>query len=71
MAEKEYLTMDEAAKYIGMKRATIYNYMKDLKISTHKFGRDRRHYIALADVKRMKLYKESPWKVRDEIKEVA
>jgi excisionase family DNA binding protein len=59
--KKEFMTLDEAAAYIGMKRATIYNYMKDLKIETHKFGRDRRAYIAMSDVERMKEYKEKPW----------
>ena len=42
MEEKEFMNLDEVARYIGIKRASIYNYMKDLKIRTHKFGRDRR-----------------------------
>lgn len=71
MEEKEYLTLEEAAQYVGMKRATIYNYMHDLNIKTQKFGRDRRHYIALADAKRMKQYKESPWKSNGATKDVA
>jgi excisionase family DNA binding protein len=61
--EKEWMTLDEASDYIGVGRATVYNYMKDLHITTRRFGRDRRGYLALADVKRMKDYKENPWKV--------
>ncbi len=61
--EKAYLTLNEAAEYIGIKRATIYHYMEDLNIKTHKFGRDRRAYLALEDVKRLKQYKERPWSV--------
>lgn len=65
-AEKEYLAMEEAALFIGMKRATIYNYMNDLNIKTHRFGRNRHRYLAMDDVKRIKQYKENPWKVKDE-----
>jgi predicted DNA-binding transcriptional regulator AlpA len=64
--EKEYMTLAEAAQYIGMKRASIYNYMKDLKIKPIKFGRDRRKYVSLADVKRMKEYKAKPWIITEE-----
>lgn len=61
-SEKEWMTLEEAAEYIGVARASVYNYMNDLNITTRKFGRDRRGYISLADVKRMKDYKENPWK---------
>ena len=61
--KKAYLTYEEAAQYIGIKRASIYNYIHDLKITTHKFKRNRRRYIAIEDVERMKTYKEMPWKV--------
>jgi len=64
--EQEYMTLVEAATYAGLKRATIYNYLNDLDIKTRKFGRDRRGYLSLADVKRLKEYKETPWKVRVE-----
>lgn len=61
MEEKEYLTFEEAAEYTGKKRATLYNYVKDLGIKTHKFKRDRRAYLALEDVKRIRETKEKPW----------
>jgi len=64
--EKEFVTLFEAADYAGIKRATIYNYLHDLGIKTHKFGRDRRSYITSADAKRLKEYKETPWKVKVE-----
>ena len=60
-SEKEYLTLDEAADYIGKGRATVYNYSRDLGIKTHKFKRDRKAYLALADVKRIKEVIEKPW----------
>ena len=62
MEEKEYMTLEEAAIFTGIKRATIYNYLNDLDIKTQKFGRDRRAYITLEDAKQLKEYKESPWK---------
>jgi excisionase family DNA binding protein len=58
---KEYLDYDEAADYLGIKRATLYNYVNDLDIETHKFKRDRRRYLAIADVKRLEEVKEKPW----------
>ena len=63
MEDKEYLTFEEAAVYTGKKRATLYNYVKDLGIKTHKFKRDRRSYLALEDVKRIKETEEKPWVV--------
>ncbi len=66
MEEKEYLTLQEAAEYAGLKRATIYNYLNDLGIKPQKFGRDRRAYISFADAKRLKEYKETPWKFKVE-----
>lgn len=59
--EKEYMTLEETADFIGKKRATVYNYIKDLDIKTHKFKRDRRAYISLADAKRIKEAQEKPW----------
>ncbi len=64
--EKEYMTLEEAATFTGIKRATIYNYLHDLDIETFKAGRSRRSYITLADAKRLKEYKESPWKIKVE-----
>ncbi len=66
MEEKEYMTLVEAASYANIKRATIYNYLNDLGIKPQKFGRDRRAYISLADAKRLKEYKATPWKVKVE-----
>ncbi len=66
MEEKEYLTVQEAAEYAGLKRATIYNYLKDLGIKPQPFGRNRRHYISREEAKRLKEYKETPWTVKVE-----
>ncbi len=59
--EKEYMTLDEAAESLGITRATIYNYMNDLNIKTHRFGRDRRGYLSHEQIHLIREYKEKPW----------
>lgn len=61
MEEKAYLTYEEAAEYLGVRRSTLYTQVKDMDITTHKFKRDKRRYLALRDVKRMKEVREKPW----------
>ncbi len=61
MEEKAYLTYEEAMEYLGCKRSTLYSLVTDLDIPTHKFKRDKRRYLALADVKRLKELREKPW----------
>jgi hypothetical protein len=58
---REYLDYDEACDYLGMKKATLYNYMGDQKIETYKFIRDRRHYLAMEDVKEIEMVATNPW----------
>lgn len=61
MGTKEFLTYEEAMEYLGCKRSTLYTLITDLDITTHKFKRDKRRYLALADVERMKQIREQPW----------
>ncbi len=61
MAEKEYLTYEEAMDYLGVKRSTLYTMITEQDITSHKFKRDKRRYLALADVKRLKEMREKPW----------
>lgn len=58
---KEFLTLKEVADYVGVKRASLYYYIKGLDIKMHRFNLDRRSYISLADAKRIKEVKEKPW----------
>jgi hypothetical protein len=58
---KEYLDYEEAMDYLGMKRATLYNYVNDLDIPTHKFKRERRRYIAMSDIQKIEQVLEKPW----------
>lgn len=61
MEEKEYLTYEEAAEYLNVGRSTLYTIAKDMNIQTHKFKYDKRRYLALKDVKRIKAVREKPW----------
>lgn len=60
-AEREYLTIDEAAEFVGIKKGSLYNYINSLGIKTHKFKTDRRAYISRVDAERIKDVKEKPW----------
>jgi hypothetical protein len=60
-AGREYLDYAEAGDYLGIKRATLFNYINDLEIQTYKFKRDRRRYLAIADVKRIEEVLDKPW----------
>ena len=61
MPEKDYLTYEEAAEYIGCKRSTLYTLVSEMGIQTYKFKYDRKRYLALDDVKRIKEIREKPW----------
>lgn len=62
--EKEFLTPAEAARLIGISRASLYNYMRALDITPVRMGPDKRRvYLALADVQKMRDWKAEPWTV--------
>jgi hypothetical protein len=61
--KKDYLTIEETAQAIGVKRSTVYHYLKHLNIKSHPFPLTHKKYIAAADVERIKQAKAEPWKV--------
>ena len=63
---QDYMTLDEIAQLLGVTRATLYNYMGDLKIKTRCFGRDKRAYLSHEQVHLIRTYREYPWKVQSE-----
>lgn len=58
MARQGYITLDDAAMLLGVKRPTLYYYIKTLKLETKKFQLDRRAYLKQADFEMIKLLKE-------------
>lgn len=63
MQEKEYVTYAEAMEMLGVKRSTLHTMITDLRVPCHKFKYDKKRYLALADVKRLKQIREAPWTV--------
>ena len=61
--EQEYITLNDAAQRVGVKKGSLYYYFKALGIKTHKFPLNKHAYIATKDVKRIQEAKISPWKV--------
>jgi predicted DNA-binding transcriptional regulator AlpA len=55
----QYISMDDAARDLGVNRSTVYYYLEQLEIKPTKFPLDRRAYIALADLERIKSAKKS------------
>ncbi len=65
--DKEYVTLDEAAKAVGLKRPSLYYYIKKLQIKRERFEYNRHTWIAQADVERIRAAKERPWELRPRI----
>jgi hypothetical protein len=63
--EKAYVSLDDAAKAVGMKKSSLYYYLKALAIETHKFPLNKHAYIATRDLKRIQDVKHSPWKLSE------
>ena len=51
--EQEYITLNDAAQKVGVKKGSLYYYLKALGIKTHKFPLNKHAYIATKDVKRI------------------
>jgi hypothetical protein len=63
--EKEYVTLQEAAAQLGIKRASLYYYLNKMEIKPRRFKMNRHAYITQTDYQRIKTAKESPWKAED------
>jgi hypothetical protein len=63
--EKEYVTLQEASAQLGIKRASLYYYLKRMEIEPQHFPLNRHAYITQVDFQRIKDVKESPWKAED------
>ncbi len=61
MEQKKYYTLEEAAEYIGKKRATVYNRMTLIGMKGHKFIGDRKTYLSAEEVERLKNVFTNPW----------
>lgn len=58
MAEQHYISVDDAATRLKVTKATLYYYIKTLKLETHKFPLDRRAYLTSTDFETIKTLKD-------------
>lgn len=61
--EKEYVTLDYVAQEVGIKKGSLYYYLRELGIQTYKFPLNRHAHIAREDMELIQEAKESPWKI--------
>lgn len=61
--EEEYITLDEAASLVGIKKVSLYFYIRELGVETHKFPHNKHKYILRRDVERIRDTRKAPWKL--------
>lgn len=54
----QYISIDDAAKRLGVARGTLHYYLRKLKIKTKKFDLDRHAYLAQADFETIRKLKD-------------
>jgi hypothetical protein len=52
--QEEYIGIEDAAHDIGVTRASLYYYIKALKMETVGFQFDKKRYLRMADFQRIK-----------------
>ena len=65
---KEYLTLAEVAKHVGVKRTSLYYYIDKMGIKTHDFEFSNHKFLHIKDAERIKIVREKPW-LTESIKE--
>ncbi len=61
MEKKEYLTLTEVSKYVGLKRTSLYYYIEKMNIKKYNFEFSNHTYLHINDVERIKEVKDKPW----------
>ena len=70
--QKDFYSVDEIATMLERHKATIWDRIKVLEIKTHNFKRDRKTYVAAADVERIRaVLRGKPWIAGEKKKSVA
>ncbi len=59
--QKQYMSLAEVADFVGVKRPSLYFYIKRLGIETVRFNLDKRAYMTRADAEKIKKVKDEPW----------
>ncbi len=59
MKDPEYMSMEDVAEGMGVKRSSLYYYVKALGLKKHKFPLDKRVYILVEDFDKLKRLKDA------------
>jgi transposase-like protein len=54
-----YISVEDAAKELGVNRSTMHYYKKQFEVEYKKFPLDKRKYITLTDLERIKEAKKA------------
>lgn len=60
---QDQITLDEAAQDLGMKKGSLYHYIRALSIEVRTYPLNKHGYIAKNDVERIREQRTHPWKV--------
>lgn len=63
--ENNYVSLDDFAKEVEMKKTSLYYYIRALGIQTHKFPLNRHAYITREDAEQIRDAIKSPWKISE------
>jgi hypothetical protein len=59
MTDEQFISFEEAETDLGVTRATLHYYMRALDIERKKFPLDKRAYMRVSDLERIKRHKEA------------
>lgn len=51
--DSTYMTVDEAAEFLGMQRSTVWKWLKRYDIPRYRIAGDRRSYLKKTDVEKI------------------
>ncbi len=55
----KFISIENAGKELGVKRTTMYYYIERLSLKVERFPLDRKTYIAITDLERIKAAKKA------------
>ena len=56
--DEAYISVKDAAERLGVKRPSLYHYVKVLKLETQRFELDRQTYLKMTDFERIRTLRE-------------
>ena len=57
--ERHYRNVSQIVQELGVKEVTVWSYLHRLKLKRHRFPLDRRTWIAVGDVEKIKILREA------------